>query len=338
MGSVAGRGRGTDGGTHGWTGRTTAADCVHRLRWSGRPGRLAAASSILGQQISLGSDSFDKRSWSEIFDDKWAIDGWKGSGDRMIWAVQMLPALHQFSLATGAASDYDNYFYNLAENLVAAGMGNSILRLGWEFNQRKFPWYAAGQSSNFVGYWRQIVTTMRTAPGANFEFVWNPSRGDNGPKDQAMGNFANYYPGDSYVDMIGMDVYDSAWKVYPGAAAEFQKILTQTYGLNWLANFAAVHNKPIAIPEFGLGPGPSAPNSGPITGSGVVTGDDPTFINDMFNWIDHHEVTYVAYWDFNSSSIENGQNPLAADALRAGLTGLTPTTTVPHTDTNSSVP
>ena len=240
MGSVAGRGRGTDGGTHGWTGRTTAADCVHRLRWSGRPGRLAAASSILGQQISLGSDSFDKRSWSEIFDDKWAIDGWKGSGDRMIWAVQMLPALHQFSLATGAASDYDNYFYNLAENLVAAGMGNSILRLGWEFNQRKFPWYAAGQSSNFVGYWRQIVTTMRTAPGANFEFVWNPSRGDNGPKDQAMGNFANYYPGDSYVDMIGMDVYDSAWKVYPGAAAEFQKILTQTYGLNWLANFAAV--------------------------------------------------------------------------------------------------
>ena len=125
-----------------------------------------------------------------------------------------------------------------------------------------------------------------------------------------MGDLADYYPGDSYVDVIGMDVYDSAWNYYPGAAAEFRRILTQTYGLDWLARFAAAHKKPIAIPEMGLGPGPSAPNSAPIKASGSVGGgDDPTFIEDMFRWIEHHNVVYVAFWDLRNSSIENGKKP-----------------------------
>jgi beta-mannanase len=294
------------------------------------PERLAGISSFLGQQISLGSDSLENRSWSEIFDDEKA---WKSSGVRMIWAVPMLSGRPQFSVATGAAGGYDNYFNQLAESLVAAGMGNSILRLGWDYGQSRFPGNGAAQSIDFVGYWRQIVTSMRNVPGANFLFVWNPSRSDNGPNDHAVGDPTDYYPGDAYVDMIGIDVYDSAWKYYPGIGTEFQGILTQPYGLDWLAGFAAAHGKPVAIPEMGLGAGLSAPNSGPITGSGEVGGgDDPTFINDMFNWIAHHDVAYVAYWDFGTSSIQNGQNPLSAQALREDLTQFGSTTTAPPTE------
>jgi len=145
----------------------------------------------VGYNVTLASDSFDKRSWAEIDDDRFAIDHWMGSGYRMIWAVQMLPDTGGVSLATGATGAYNSYFAILAENLVAAGMGDSMLRLGWEFNQSKFTWYAAGQATSFVDYWRQIVTTMRAVPGAHFTFVWNPSRGDNGPKDRAMGNLAD---------------------------------------------------------------------------------------------------------------------------------------------------
>jgi hypothetical protein len=277
----------------------------------------------VGYDVTLASDSFDKRSWAEIDDDQFAIDHWIGSGYRMIWAVQMLPDIGGVSLAIGATGAYNGYFAILAKNLVAAGMGNSLLRLGWEFNQSQFTWYAAGQATSFVDYWRQIVTTMRAVPGADFKFVWNPSRGDNGPKDRAMGNLADYYPGNSYVDIIAMDIYDEAYSSYPGGSAEFQTILTQTWGLDWLASFGATNGKPLAIPEMGLGSGPSAPNSGPITGNGALSGgDDPTFITDMFNWITQNNVAFVTYWDFQTSSIQNGQNPLAAQALRQGISQL----------------
>jgi hypothetical protein len=287
---------------------------------AGNPAGLKSIASILGERVQYGSDSFDKRSWAEIDDDTWAIDRWKGSGYRMIWAVQMLPATSGVSLASGATGAYNPYFKTLANNLVAAGMGDSILRLGWEFNQSKFPWYAAGQPVHYIDYWRQIVTTMRSVPGAHFEFAWNPSRGDNGPKDRAMGNLDDYYPGDNYVDIIGMDVYDTASKSYPGAAAEFRTILTQQWGLEWIANFAAEHHKPLALPEFGLGTAPSAPDSGPIHGTGEMGGgDDPTFITDVLQWVADNNVAYVGYWDIRGSSIEDGQNASAASALRQGL-------------------
>jgi hypothetical protein len=301
----------------------TATPAFTAYLGAGNAEGLKSAASALGQRVAYGSDSFDKRSWAEIDDDQWAIDHWRNSGYRMIWAVQMLPASGGVSLATGATGAYNGYFTTLAKNLVAAGMGNSILRLGWEFNQSKFPWYAAGQPENFVNYWRQVVTAMRAVPGAHFEFAWNPSRGDNGPKDRALGNLADYYPGNDYVDIIAMDVYDTAWKHYPGASVEFHTILTQTWGLDWLAGFADAHGKPMAIPEMGLGSGPSAPSSGPIAGSGEVSGgDDPTFIADMFQWIDQNNVAYIGFWDYADSSIQDGSNASAARALRQGLTSM----------------
>jgi hypothetical protein len=277
----------------------------------------------LGHPFTYGSDSFSMTSWTGIDDDQWVINQWKGSGFQMIWTVPMLPNTGGVSLAAGATGAYNAYFAALADNLVAAGMGDSVLRIGWEFNQSTYPWYAAGQPTNFVNYWRQIVTTMRSVQGANFSFEWNPSRGDNGPKDAAMGSFAAYYPGDSYVDIVGMDVYDGSWDTYPGSAAEFQTILTQTWGLDWLASFGSAHNKPLAIPEMGLGSGPSAPQSGPIVGNGPVSGgDDGGFVTDMLNWITQNNVVNATYWDFQSSSIQNGQNPLAANALRQGLVAI----------------
>ncbi|MGA2837805.1 MAG: glycosyl hydrolase [Acidimicrobiales bacterium] len=290
----------------------------------GNPSGVHQVSTLLGHEIGLASDALGQRDWSGITDDESVIDRWKNSGYRMIWSVPMLPESGGVSLAEGATGAYNTYFEQLARNLVAAGMGDSYLRLGWEFNQSRYPWYPAGQPANFVAYWRQIVTTMRGVPGADFSFVWNPSRGDNGPKDAAMGNFADYYPGDDYVDIVGMDIYDTAWNRYPGEPAEFHTMLTQTWGLDWLARFGAEHDKPLAIPELGLGPfGPSAGAGQPFTGSGNVGGgDDPAFISDMLQWISHHDVAFFSYWDFQESTIQNGANPQSLEALRQGLAGL----------------
>jgi len=282
------------------------------------PSGLAAVTSSLGAKVQMASDYFDDTSWSGIDDDQWDINAWKGKGYRMIWGVPMLPTSGGYTLATGATGAYNDYFSTLAQNLIAAGSGNSILRLGWEFNSSNYPWYAAGQASSFVAYWQQIVTTMRAVPGADFSFEWNVNRGDNGSSDEAMGNYASYYPGNNFVDIIAMDVYDLGWNTYPGASAEFQSILTQQWGLNWLSSFATLEGKPIALGEVGLGWGTFAPNSGPVTTASGPTsgGDDPTFINDISNWITQNNVANAVYYDSGTGSISNGENPLTESALR----------------------
>ncbi len=140
---------------------------------------------------------------------------------------------------------------------------------------------------------------MRAVSGANFSFEWNPTAGD-----LYVGNLANYYPGNSSVDYVGLDVYDTAWASYPGAQNEFDTIETESYGLNWLSTFAAQEGKAIVLPEWGLGWGVcdaglpvNAPNNG------TCGGDNPTFISDMASWIKSNNVFEATFWDYGSSSM-----------------------------------
>jgi hypothetical protein len=206
----------------------------------------------------------------------------------------------------------------LAKDMVAGGEANSIVRLGWEFNGNWFPWSAGGQAAAFVGYWRQIVDTMRTVAGQKFTFEWNPTAGDT-----SAGNLVDYYPGSAYVDYIGLDVYDQQWGYYgaegcEGVACEqdeFHRILTEPDGLNWLTKFAAREGKPIVLPEWGLGAFNPTNLNGTYQNEELGGGDDPTFIDDMATWIDAHDVFESSYWDFEPETLS--VTPLSAAALRS---------------------
>ena len=87
---------------------------------------------------------------------------------------------------------------------------------------------------------------MRSVSGQSFTFEWNPTRGD-----LSVGNLADYYPGNSYVDYVGLDVYDVEWATYPGMPTEFSDMETQTYGLNWLASFAGAERQADGLPRVG---------------------------------------------------------------------------------------
>jgi beta-mannanase len=194
----------------------------------------------------------DDTSWQKMENPSWFISQFAGTKYSMIWGVPMLPNTGNYTLAAGATGAYDKYFVTLAQGLVSGGQANSIIRMGWEFNEGWAPWAASGQASNFVAYWRQIVTSMRSVHGANFQFEWNPNIGA-----QSAGNLAAYYPGNNYVNLIGLDVYDISWGSYPGASQLFSTVLTEPYGLNWLASFASQQGKPMTLPEWGLGWGDS---------------------------------------------------------------------------------
>ena len=291
----------------------------------GDPQSVTDFSTLIGCQPRYAMEFLDGTSWASITQSGYPYPPWHGSGYTMIFGVPMLPNAYSansdasvpggscYGLTQGAAGNFDSYFTTVAQNMVSQGFGNAVVRLGWEFNGNWFPWSAGGCATAFVQYFDNIVTTMRAVPGSSFTFEWNPTRGDLG-----VGDLASYYPGDAYVDWIGLDVYDNEWGTYPGEPTEFDDMQTQAYGLDWLAGFAAQHGKPVTFPEWGLGWGTCSADGQAVTGSqNVCGGDNGTFVSDMIGWIATHDVIEATYWDYGTSSVDNGTNPEAAAALHA---------------------
>ncbi|HTU39175.1 MAG TPA: IPT/TIG domain-containing protein [Acidimicrobiales bacterium] len=270
-----------------------------------------ALNAALGGNVKYAMDFQDGTSWSTITQSSYPYSYWRGAGYSMVWGIPMLPNSYSpstsltntsgscYGLSQDANGVFNSNWTKVAQALVANGFGSSVVRLGWEFNGGWFPWSAGGCAAQFVGAYQQIVTTMRAVSGANFTFEWNPTLGDLGD-----GNLANYYPGSSFVNYIGLDVYDNAWSSYSGAQSEFNTYQTQAYGLNWLSSFAAQQGKQIVLPEWGLGWGVCAAGQ-PVSASGtqVCGGDNPTFINDMASWIKSNNVFEDTFWDNGSSSV-----------------------------------
>jgi hypothetical protein len=192
--------------------------------------------------------------------------------------------------------------------LVDDGRGDTIIRLGWEFNTPYFRWQVktAADARLYAEAWQHAVQAMRAAPGEHFQFVWNPDVTNQGV-DPAL-----CYPGDAYVDDVGLDVYDYASKPGESAAQRWDELVNQRVGLQWQARFAASHGKPIAFPEWGLVHDPRSATDG---------GDDPNFIRHMHSWFASHNTAFEDYFDDPSANgaafnIDGSDFPNAARVYR----------------------
>jgi hypothetical protein len=234
--------------------------------------------------VKFALDYVPTTSWHDIASPLWLLGRWQGSGFRLMLGVPMLPDHGSASLAQGAQGRYDRYFRELAQHLVHYGAGSASLRVGWEMNGGWYRWSAAKDPSTWIAFYRRIVTTMRSVPGAKFTFVWNPNTGTRSMNAEAA------YPGDKYVDQIGMDVYDWEWNA-PDATPQSRWVWIETHtnGLNWLASFGALHHKPISLPEWGLAQPQDNANGG--------GGDDPYFVSHLLDWASTHKVVAEAYFD-----------------------------------------
>jgi hypothetical protein len=202
----------------------------------------------------------------------------------------------------------------LGQALVVAGFPDAILRIAHEFNGNWYWYQPAGQVTEFIGYWQHIVNAMRSVTGQKFQFFWNPTNGvvneDGGPFDPEAA-----YPGDAYVDYIGPDVYDDDWSVYPTsgtitAAVQSQAWVTISTGdhcLSWYASFASMHDKPLALGEWGLW----------TEGSNHGGGDDPSFVQNIYDWIGSNDVAFGVYFNNDDNAIWPGaQFPNAQAKLK----------------------
>lgn len=267
-----------------------------------------------GQEIDYVIDFSLRSTWDEIANPYDQLRAWQDHDYRVVYGLAMLPEAEHLrvSLAQGAQGKYNQHYRRLAENLVEHSQQDAILRLGWEFNLGNWRWHPQDRE-DFIGYWRHIVTTMRSVPGGeNLRFDWNPSNGG-GRYDSTR-----FYPGDNYVDYVGVDVYDISWAdntyPYPGNCpadcrlerqkAAWNDVYNSRFGLKFWSGFAAGRGKPLSLPEWGLWDRTANDGHGGL--------DNPYFIESMHEFISDpaNNVAYQAYFELDVG--DNGNHRLTS--------------------------
>jgi hypothetical protein len=250
----------------------------------------------------------------KIPDSNWSRWATSAPGRMLVISQDMRPTVAPSDwVYQGAQGAYDGYARVLARNLVTAGLGSSIIRLGFEDNGTWMVDSLGKTPADWTAwrtYWARIVAAMRQVPGAHFEFDWTVNAGyRNIP-------LAAFYPGDRSVDIIGIDNYDSsaAHQTYPTLDARWSALYTQPSGLAQVIAFAKSHGKPLSLPEWGL------VNAGPKFG----VGDDPRYVDGIAGVVRSNVVRYQSvFLNTTGDTMLISQAPLSLARYRAhfGATG-----------------
>ncbi len=163
-----------------------------------------------------------------------------------------------FELVVGG--EYDDAYRRVAARLIEAGYDDAIIRLGHEFNGAWSPWSSRGNEELYISAYRHVHDVL-ASESDGFRFDWTAMRP--GWDEWAV----SAYPGDDYVDIVGMDIY---WKADAIGVPWSDDIWERDYLPIMRSHLALAieHDKPVSYPEWGL--------------SGA---DSPAFVEAMHEWL-----------------------------------------------------
>jgi hypothetical protein len=135
---------------------------------------------------------------------------------------------------------YDADYRTVAKSLISAGFSDAVLRLGHEFDGTWYPWSARDNEQKYIEAFRHVRDVFKQESSA-FRFEWT------GMRAPWIAHARKAYPGDAYVDIIGLDIYhrstaeisDTLWN------SQYKAPLTAH------RDFAISRGKPVSFPEWG---------------------------------------------------------------------------------------
>ena len=264
----------------------------------GREHTLQAWEKSLNQEPSsvLGVDFYGQSSWEDFNRFSWVPGIWKklNPARNVVWSVPLTVTGTRLADVANGLHDVD---FEIAARAIADAQPRAIIRLGWEMNLSQMGWFAKGQEDDYIAAFRRVVGIFRRY-SSEFKFDWCPGWGpQETPADLA-------YPGDDFVDYIGLDVYD--FKLEGTAEERWRNFyLEAPFGLEWHRDFAARHGKLMSFPEWGVG----------------QSGDNPFFIQQMHDWFVKHQdnIAYAAYFNVDGlwpTQIDTGRFPQSEKLFR----------------------
>lgn len=176
------------------------------------------------------------------------------------------------------AGDYDEFLRNYATTIK--DFGHPVLfRLGNEMNGDWCPYAGYNTSRDpmiYKEFYRYVYSFFEEAGVQNAIWAWNPNA-------ESFPNFKwndtlMYYPGDEYVDVVGMTAYNTG--TYYASTGEKWSEFNQLYG-NLYNEYVRDFSQPLMICEFG---------------SASAGGDKTQWVQNMFNNISYYPNIKVAIW------------------------------------------
>jgi hypothetical protein len=192
-----------------------------------------------------------------------------------------------------AQGDYDDYITSWANNLktFVSGLDNiygnqddrrAYIRLAHEANGNWYPWSANDTNTpdDYIAMWQRvwIIFDQIGLDKSHIQWIWTVNASDHGDFIAE-----DYYPGDEFVDWIGIDGYnfgkDYSWSDWRSPEMVFEPMRQRMQTLS--------PNKPIAIPEVA-----SSSNIG-VTD----TSSKDVWIADFFNYIETADIGLVSWFN-----------------------------------------
>jgi Glycosyl hydrolase family 26 len=239
-----------------------------------------ALSSELGRHLDLLNFYLN---WPESFPTASldAIDS-AGATPEITWQpwVSEADGTHQgIALRAIAAGDYDSFLRRWAVS-AARWKQPLLLRFAHEMNTIGLPWSAQAPGNTPQGYvaaYRHVVNVFRAAGATNVQWIWSPNVSYDGSTP-----LAQVYPGRHYVDIVGVDGYNSGTQI----AGSQWRSPAQLFGPT-LAQVRQVAPKiPILITE---------------TASSASGGSKPAWIGELFGYM-HAQPDVIGVVWFNIAS------------------------------------
>jgi hypothetical protein len=232
----------------------------------------------------------------------WTFEFFAGFDGVLVISQGLVPEDGAGELAACASGDHDDQWRDFGTLMVRHGRGDSIVRLGWEFNEATMPWRGL-DAATYIACFRHATDAIRaTDPQVLIDWTINAHHT---PADLCGGLSTTCYPGDAYVDIIGIDNYDH----YPWSPtrAAFVQTAAQPEGLTWLYDYAQRHHKPFSVGEWGVVP------------TGDAGRENPDFITWMHDWFAAHaaSLAYETYFsDCTSGGVQSSLFNTSADCRR----------------------
>ena len=228
---------------------------VSGLRWASG----STAGPLFGEWRGRPQDIHNIFASFNTWDEALRLPGWAltrrlAASGRLSVGLGLLSREQRLNFAACVGGQNDARVRTFVRGLRANGADNAIIRLGWEMNASSFPW-GVGRIPNAIPLYRQcfarIANIIRSeAPDMLIE--WPPRR-----ETERQLSLESIYPGDEFVDIIGVLYYDW-WPAAP-TEAEWNRAIVQRdrrggpKGLATWLDFAQQRGKPLSVPEWGIG-------------------------------------------------------------------------------------
>jgi endoglucanase len=279
----------TDGGTAAEAGPPPHATTTP----SAKP---PAQGALFGAFVGVGTESpTDFTAEEAILGREWAIDNRFYSyedwiNDRTKWDI----AQHKIPLVTWEphekldeiiAGKHDEMLHTRAAGAKALG-AEIYLRWGHEMNGNWYPWSGAqnggatGGAEKYIAAYRHVHDLFVKDGATNVIWVWCPLVAD--VPNEGWNHWTKYYPGDEYVDWVGLDAYNWGSSSSCCTWMSFADLVTDLY-----RDYEKV--KPLMLPE---------------TASAEVGGNKGAWITEMHRALkqEFSAIKAVVWFDINKET------------------------------------